>query len=72
MTEPKLYTAKIGDRPEMSVAAEDESGFAKTLREILNGRESLRDLAPDILIIYTRPDKTTGQTTVGEAKRPTS
>jgi hypothetical protein len=63
------YTVKIDGRSQFLLMAADESEFAKTLREILNGRESMKDLGEDIAISYTRPDGATQEITIGEAKR---
>jgi hypothetical protein len=68
MLELKPYRAKIGEEPEFLLMAVDESGFVKTLREILNGRETMKNLGEDILITYTRPDGTTQEITIGQAK----
>jgi hypothetical protein len=68
----KPYLVKIGGQPEFLLMAADESEFAKTLREILNGRESMKSLGKETEIAYTRPDKTTGQISVGLAGRSQS
>jgi hypothetical protein len=68
----KPYTVKIGEQPEFLLMAADEGEFAKSLREILNGRESMKSLGEETEIAYIRPDKTTGQVSVGLAGRSQS
>jgi hypothetical protein len=69
MSQLKPYRAKIGGQPEFLLMAVHESEFAKTLREILNGRESMKNLGEDIVIDCTLPDGSTQEITIGQAKR---
>ena len=49
MTIPKpYYRVKIGNQPEVSIFVSDEEMFARELRAMLNGRESLRGLGDDV------------------------
>ncbi len=70
MTSSKLYyRVKIDDMAEMPIFVEHEDAFALELRAMLNGRESLRELGDDVTIVYSRPDGTIHQISVGEARR---
>jgi hypothetical protein len=74
MAIPKpYYRVKIGNRSEMPIFVSDATQFAMDLRAMLNGSESLRGLADDVVIIYYRPgDETARETSVGQARRATS
>jgi hypothetical protein len=70
MTIPKPhYRVKVGNMPEEPVFVDDEGAFARKLRGMLNDRKALRGLGDDMAIVYTRPDGTIHEITVGQARR---
>jgi hypothetical protein len=71
MKSSKSYVAKIGDLPEISFEADGDAGFARLLRDTINGLQGLLDLDGRTVINFTRPNKTTGRITAGAARHRT-
>jgi hypothetical protein len=70
MESPKgYYSVRIGDMTERRIFAVDERRFSEALRVTLNDHAILRGLGDGVEIVYTRPDGTSQQITVGDARR---
>ena len=65
----KSYVAKIGDLPAIAFEADDDMAFVQLLREAINAVPSLQDLDGRVPIDFSRPDKTMGRITAGDARR---
>jgi hypothetical protein len=69
MKASKSYVAKIGDLPAIAFEADDDMAFVQLLRDAMNAVQSLQDLDGRVAIDFTRPDKTMGRFTAGDARR---